>query len=69
MIVLTGGDGWGGLGQLVMAIGLAAMLAYLAPAMLSLSPEWRRRSRIAASLLLGVALIVAVAATIIWFLR
>lgn len=68
MIVLTGGD-WDGLGQLVMAVGLVAMLAYLAPAMLSLSPQWRRRTRIAASLLIGLALIIAIVAAAIWFLR
>lgn len=66
MIVL--GD-WNGLGQWVMALGLVALLAYLAPATLSLTPQWRRWSQIAAMALVGTALLIAVGASLAWFIR
>ena len=67
MIQLTGTD-WDGFGRLVMAVGLVAMLAYLLPAMMTLSPQWERRMQIAAIAFLAVALILASIATLAWFL-
>jgi hypothetical protein len=68
MIVFTGGE-WGGLGQVVLALGLIALLAYLAPATMSLSPVWRHRTQVAALTLVGIALVVAVIASLAWFAR
>jgi ABC-type cobalamin transport system permease subunit len=68
MMMLTGND-WDGLGQLLMALGIIALLAYLAPATLRLTPEWRRRSQTAALVLVGIALIIAIGATVAWFMR
>jgi hypothetical protein len=68
MIVFTGGE-WDGLGQMVLAIGMVALLAYLAPATLSLSPQWRRRCQTMALALVGIALIIAAGATLLWFMR
>lgn len=67
MIVLTGTD-WDALGRLVMAVGLAAMLAYLMPATMGLSQAWARRSRIFAGALLTTAMMLALFATVAWFL-
>ena len=68
MIYLTGTD-WDEFGRLVMAVGAAAMVAYLLPGMMSLSPQWARRMQIAAIAFLTVALILAAIATVAWFLR
>ena len=68
MIVITGNE-WDDFGRLVMAVGLVALLAYLAPGMMSLSPEWARRLQIVAIATLTVAIVLAVIATIAWFLR
>jgi hypothetical protein len=59
---------WDDFGRLVMAVGLVAMLAYLLPAMMSLSPAWERRTRVAAIVFLAVALALAAIASAIWFL-
>ena len=66
MVSLTGSD-WDSVGQWAMAIGMVAMLAYLAPAMMALTPQWRRRWQVAAPALLGVALLIAVGASLAWF--
>jgi hypothetical protein len=68
MIQLTGTD-WDDFGRMVMAVGLVAMLAYLLPAMMSLSPQWERRTQIAAIAFLVIALILAAIATVAWFLQ
>lgn len=68
MVQLTGTD-WDEFGRLVAAVGLMAMVAYLLPAMMSLSPQWERRTRIAAIAFLAVALILAVLATVAWWLQ
>lgn len=68
MIVFAGGE-WGGLGQVVLALGLIALLAYLAPATMSLSPAWRHRTQIAALALVGIAFIIAVIASLAWFMQ
>jgi hypothetical protein len=53
----------------VTAVSLVAMLAYLAPGTMRLGPQWRQRCRIAAMVLIGAALVLAVAATVMWFAR
>ena len=68
-MIQLGGTEWDEFGGLVAAAGLAAMLAYLLPAMISLSPQWERLTRIAAIALLTVALLLASIATVVWFLR
>jgi Na+/glutamate symporter len=68
MIYITGGE-WDDFGRLVMAVGLVALLAYLAPGMMSLSPQWARRLQIVAIVSLTVAIVLAVIATVAWFLR
>jgi hypothetical protein len=67
MVELTGE--WDAFGRLVAALGLMAMVAYLVPAMIVLSPQWERRTQVAAIVLLVVALVVAVIASVAWFLR
>lgn len=57
------------LSQTLTTIAVLAMLAYLAPAMLPLSSVWVRRCRVAAVVLMAVGLLVAVAATIVWYVR
>jgi hypothetical protein len=61
------GSNWDSFGQLVTVLMFMAMLAYLAPGVVSLSPAGRRWVQIAASSLLGVAILIAVIATLIWF--
>ncbi|MPZ57548.1 MAG: hypothetical protein GEU91_13805 [Rhizobiales bacterium] len=68
MILPTGSE-WDEFGRLVMAVGLVAMLAYLVPGMMSLSPHWARRMQTAAIVLLCVALTLAAVATVAWFIR
>lgn len=68
MIYITGGE-WDEFGRLVMAVGLIALLAYLAPGMMSLSPQWARRLQIVAIVSLTVAIVLAAIATVAWFLR
>jgi hypothetical protein len=68
MINFTG-SGWDDFGNLVTAIGLVALLAYLAPGMMSLSPMWARRLQIVAVACLTVALVLAVIASVAWHLR
>jgi len=68
MIYMTGGE-WDDFGRLVMAVGLVALLAYLAPGMMSLSPQWARWLQIVAIACLTVALVLAAIATVLWFLR
>jgi hypothetical protein len=68
MILFTGTE-WDEFGRLVAAVGLVAMLAYLLPAMVSLSPPWARRTQLAAIILLSVALVLAAIASAAWFLR
>ena len=63
------GTDWDEFGRLVAAAGLLAMIAYLLPAMLALSPQWERRTQIAAIALLTLALVLAGIATVAWFLR
>src|SRR3712207_6493447 len=54
-------DTWDLFGRAVMALGLLAMLSYLAPAMVSVSPAWARRFEITTYVLIGIALVAAVA--------
>jgi hypothetical protein len=68
MIYITGNE-WDEFGRLVMAVGLVALLAYLAPGMMSLSPRWARRLQITAIVSLTVAILLAAIATVAWFLR
>jgi hypothetical protein len=68
MMDLTGSE-WDGIGRLVAAVGLAAMLAYLLPGVMALSPAWTHRMRILAVGLLAVGLILAFVATAAWFMR
>jgi hypothetical protein len=68
MMMITG-SGWDDLGRWVTAVSLVAMLAYLAPGTMRLGPQWRQRCRIAAMVLIGAALVLAIAATIMWFAR
>ena len=68
MVELPGAD-WDEFGRLVAAVGLMAMVAYLLPAMMSLSPQWERRTQIAAIALLAVALVLAGIATVAWWLQ
>jgi hypothetical protein len=58
---------WDDFGRLVMAVGLVAMLAYLLPTMMSLSPAWERRTRFAAIAFLAAALALAAMASALWF--
>jgi hypothetical protein len=67
MVYFTGSE-WDDFGRLVMAVGFIAMLAYLAPGMMSLSPLWARRMQIAAIAFLCVALVLAGIGTVAWFL-
>jgi len=66
MIIPDTGDPYG---QLLAVLTMMALLAYLAPGMMSLSPVWARRLQAAAIVFLGIALAVAVIATIAWFAR
>ena len=68
MIQFTGTE-WDEFGRLVAAVGLMAMLAYLLPAMMSLSPQWERRTQFAAIGLLTAALVLAAIASVAWVLR
>jgi hypothetical protein len=68
MIQFTGTE-WDEFGRLVAAVGLLAMLAYLLPAMVALSPQWAWRAQIAAIVLLTAALVLAAIASVAWFLR
>jgi len=65
----VGGTGWDEYGRLVMAVGMVAMLAYLLPAMVTMSPQWARRMQIGAIALLTIALVLALIATLVWLLR
>lgn len=69
MIIYLTGTEWDEFGRLVLAVGIVAMLAYLAPEMMSLSPKWARRMQIAAITFLTIALGLAAIATGAWFLR
>lgn len=60
---------WDIFGRLVMAVGLVALLAYLAPGILPLSPVQRRYFEVATLALIGVALLLASGAALVWFLR
>ena len=57
------------LGQLLNALFFVALLLYLIPAAFGLgrSPELRRRFQIAAIVTLGIAIAIAVVASVIWF--
>jgi hypothetical protein len=57
--------------QLLRALFLVALLLYLVPAVsrVGSSPEWRRWFQRAASLTLGLAIAIAVVASVIWFTR
>jgi flagellar biogenesis protein FliO len=68
-MVYTTGNEWDDFGNLIMAIGLVALIAYLAPGMMSISPQWARRLQIVAIASLTVALILAMIATAMWFVR
>lgn len=68
MVYITGSE-WDDFGRLVMAVGLVALVAYLVPGTMSLSPQWARRLQIAAIACLTIALVLAVIATAAWFLR
>jgi hypothetical protein len=68
MIVIPGSE-WDDLGRLAMAVGLVAILAYLAPGMMSVSPLWVRRLNVAAIACLAVALVLAVIGSVAGFLR
>jgi hypothetical protein len=68
MIVIPGSE-WDDLGRLAMAVGLVAVLAYLAPGMMSVSPQWARRLQIVAIACLTVALVLAVIGSVAGFLR
>ena len=61
--------GWDAFGQFVAAVGMMAMVAYLLPAVISLSPAAARRFEIATFGLIGIALLLALGATAVWFLR
>lgn len=58
---------WETFGQVVMALMFTALLAYLAPGTMSLRPQTQRWLQFAASALLGVALLIAIVATVAWF--
>ena len=62
-------NGWDDFGNLVMAVGLMALVAYLIPAALRLSPEWARRLQVATVVLITVALAMAIIASAVWLLR
>jgi hypothetical protein len=59
------------LDQLLNALFFVALLLYLIPAVFGLggSPERRRRFQIAAIVTLGIAIAIAVVASVIWFIR
>ena len=61
------GTTWDNYGQLVMVLMFMAMIAYVAPGAMTLSPTARYWFQIAASSLLGIAIILAVAVSIVWF--
>jgi hypothetical protein len=64
------GEGdWDDLGRAVAVIGFVAMLTYLLPRTMRLTPHWRGRMRAAALALVGIALALAIVATVAWFLR
>ncbi|HEX2216815.1 MAG TPA: hypothetical protein VHG27_09030 [Xanthobacteraceae bacterium] len=65
---VLGGDDWDDFGRLVMAVGLMALIAYLAPAALTLSPVWARRLQVITTVLITGALLMAVIAALAWFL-
>jgi UDP-N-acetylmuramyl pentapeptide phosphotransferase/UDP-N-acetylglucosamine-1-phosphate transferase len=67
---MLGGNEWDDFGRLAMAVGLMALVAYLAPAAFSLAPTWARRFELAAAALLALALLAAIIAFLAWqFLR
>ena len=68
-MIYFGIPGWQGIGDWVFAVSLMAMLCYLAPGMMALSPLWRGRLRIAAIGLLAIALMIAIGASVMWFMR
>jgi hypothetical protein len=67
MFYFTGTD-WDEFGRLLMAVGLLAMVAYLAPGMMSLRPAWARRLQLAGLVLVLIALALAATAAVVWFL-
>ena len=62
------GAGWEAFGQFVAALGMMAMVVYLLPGVVALSPAWARRLEILTFALIGVAIILALGATVVWFL-
>jgi hypothetical protein len=64
MIVPDTSDGYG---QLLAVLMFAALLAYLAPSVVTLSPVWQYRLQLAAIVLLGAGIVIAVIATVLWF--
>ena len=55
------------LGRFVAAFGLLAMVAYLLPGAMALSPAWAKRLELAMYGLLGIAGVFALLATVAWF--
>ena len=64
MIIPGGSDPYG---QLIAVLMFMALVAYLAPGMMTLSPQGARYFQLAAIGLLGTAIVIAVVATVIWF--
>ena len=59
--------GWDALGRFVAALGMMAIVVYLLPGVVALSPAWARRLEVLTFALIGVALLVAVGASVAWF--
>ena len=65
MIIPGGSDPYG---QLIAVLMFMALLAYLAPGVTAVSPVWARYFQIVAIGCLAVAIVIAVIATIAWFI-
>jgi hypothetical protein len=61
------GSTWDAYGQLVGVLMFVAMLAYVAPGAMTLTPTAQRWSQILAGALLAIALLIAIGASIAWF--
>ena len=59
--------GWDAFGRAVAAIGSLALLTYLLPSVVAVSPAWMRRLEIATYALIGTALVLALGATVVWY--
>lgn len=66
MIIPDASDAYG---QLLAVLMMTALIAYLAPGVMRLSPVWARYFQMAAIGALSVAIGIAVIATIVWFAR